>query len=116
MYLQHNPAQKFYYLDNQTKDEVLIFKNFDSARNVAAKCKKNYLSNIVFTELQSCILKRTTLLNDAMSQIHRMLPFSIQIRPIMDIPERALKSELLCSHIQKHKVGVWAADYNETCG
>jgi len=37
MYLQHNLAQKFYYLDNQTKDEVLIFKNFDSARNVAAK-------------------------------------------------------------------------------
>jgi hypothetical protein len=38
MYLQHNLAQRFYYLDRQSKDEVLIFKNFDSARAVA-KCK-----------------------------------------------------------------------------
>lgn len=116
MYLQHNPAQKFYYLDNQTKDEILIFKNFDSARNVAAKCERNCLSYIVFTELQPCTLRMTALLNDAMSQMHRMLPFSIQTRPIMDILERALKLGLLYSHIQKHKVGVWAADYNETCG
>ncbi|KAH8596649.1 methyltransferase CmcJ [Bisporella sp. PMI_857] len=36
MYLMHNPQQRFYYMSNQSKDDVLIFKNFDSSPEVAA--------------------------------------------------------------------------------
>ncbi|KAL8722296.1 MAG: hypothetical protein Q9225_001201 [Loekoesia sp. 1 TL-2023] len=36
MYLMHGPQQKFYYMSEQSKDEVLIFKNFDSKRGVEA--------------------------------------------------------------------------------
>ncbi|KIW66777.1 hypothetical protein PV04_06072 [Phialophora macrospora] len=36
MYLKHNERQKFYFMSRQTKDEVLIFKNFDSAETPAA--------------------------------------------------------------------------------
>jgi len=32
MYLQHRPGQKFYFLSNQTHEEVLLFKNFDSKK------------------------------------------------------------------------------------
>lgn len=38
MYLKHNAQQKFYFMSKQTKDEVLIFKNFDSERGAAATC------------------------------------------------------------------------------
>ncbi|EXJ74854.1 uncharacterized protein A1O5_01550 [Cladophialophora psammophila CBS 110553] len=38
MYLQHNERHKFFYMSRQTKDEVLIFKNFDSAETIAATC------------------------------------------------------------------------------
>jgi hypothetical protein len=39
MYLQHDSKQKFYYMSKQSKDDVLIFKNFDSERDVAARCE-----------------------------------------------------------------------------
>lgn len=39
LYLMHNPAQRFYYMSKQSKNEVLIFKNFDSKPDVEAKCK-----------------------------------------------------------------------------
>ena len=38
MYLQHNPGQRFYYMSKQGKDDVLIFKQFDSQRNIPGKC------------------------------------------------------------------------------
>ncbi|KIX01207.1 uncharacterized protein Z518_08932 [Rhinocladiella mackenziei CBS 650.93] len=34
-HLFHNPGQKWYYLDAQTKDEVLLLKNFDSDLSTA---------------------------------------------------------------------------------
>jgi hypothetical protein len=39
MYLQHNLNQRFYYMSNQTKDDVLMFKNFDSDRTMPAQCE-----------------------------------------------------------------------------
>lgn len=39
MYLMRNSRHKFYYMSKQSKDDVLIFKNFDSSPNVAAQCK-----------------------------------------------------------------------------
>ena len=39
MYLMHNSQQKFYYMSRQSKNEVLMFKNFDSDPGVEAKCK-----------------------------------------------------------------------------
>lgn len=41
LYLMHNPAQRFYYMSQQSKNDVLIFKNFDSKSDVGAKCKDN---------------------------------------------------------------------------
>jgi hypothetical protein len=38
LYLKHNNAQRFYYMDGQGKNDVLIFKNFDSKKSVKAKC------------------------------------------------------------------------------
>ena len=38
MYLMHNPGQRFYYLSNQGRNDVLLFKNFDSERGVKARC------------------------------------------------------------------------------
>ncbi|KAE9378879.1 hypothetical protein N431DRAFT_460204 [Stipitochalara longipes BDJ] len=38
VYLKHNSSQKFYYMNGQRKDEVLIFKNFDSKKGVKCKC------------------------------------------------------------------------------
>ena len=37
-YLLRNPQQKWYYLDQQRPDEVLLFKNFDSDESVKAQC------------------------------------------------------------------------------
>ncbi|KAH8746035.1 methyltransferase CmcJ [Hyaloscypha finlandica] len=37
MYLKHNDSQRFYYMNGQGKDDVLIFKNFDSKRSVKGK-------------------------------------------------------------------------------
>ena len=39
MYLKHNQSQRFYYMSSQSKNDVLIFKNFDSRRGVKGKCK-----------------------------------------------------------------------------
>ncbi|KAH9985174.1 hypothetical protein F4779DRAFT_632510 [Xylariaceae sp. FL0662B] len=50
MYLLERPRHRWYYLSNQTPDEVIIFKNFDSSENVEAhysphaafkQCKEN---------------------------------------------------------------------------
>lgn len=41
LYLMRNPAQRFYYMSKQSKNEVLIFKNFDSKPDVGAKCKQS---------------------------------------------------------------------------
>jgi hypothetical protein len=38
MYLQYNPKQRFSYLSEQRRDEVLIFKNFDS-KSVQSRCR-----------------------------------------------------------------------------
>lgn len=55
MYLQHNPEQKFYYMSNQTSEDVLIFKNFDSDRRVPAQCETR-LSSVIEHQLtpRSC--------------------------------------------------------------
>ncbi|MCJ1393440.1 hypothetical protein MMC18_006315 [Xylographa bjoerkii] len=37
MYLMRNPAQEFYYMSKQSQNDVLIFKNFDSRRDIKAK-------------------------------------------------------------------------------
>jgi hypothetical protein len=39
MYLKHNPNQRFYYMSNQTNEDVLMFKNFDSDKSISAKCE-----------------------------------------------------------------------------
>ena len=39
MYATHQPGHLWYYLSRQTTEEVLVFKNFDSAPDVKAKCK-----------------------------------------------------------------------------
>lgn len=36
MYLMHNQQQRFYYMSEQSKNDVLIFKNFDSKKGVGA--------------------------------------------------------------------------------
>lgn len=38
LYMVHNPDHKWYYLNEQTKDEVLVFKIHDSG-DVPAKCR-----------------------------------------------------------------------------
>lgn len=35
----YNPKHKWYYLSEQTKDEVLLFKIHDSSDDVEAKCE-----------------------------------------------------------------------------
>ena len=39
MYVKFNPRQEFYYMSKQRRNEVLIFKNFDSDRTKPASCK-----------------------------------------------------------------------------
>lgn len=39
MYLMRNPKHRFYYMSKQRKDDVLIFKNFDSETCVKARCR-----------------------------------------------------------------------------
>ncbi len=39
MYLMPEENQKFYYMSRQNKEDVLIFKNFDSSPDVRARCK-----------------------------------------------------------------------------
>ena len=41
MYLMHNSRQRFYYMSQQSKHDVLIFKNFDSKSDVSASRKCN---------------------------------------------------------------------------
>ncbi|KAJ5438682.1 uncharacterized protein N7458_009680 [Penicillium daleae] len=38
LFLYFNPDYKLYFLDKQTRDEVLIFKQFDSKDGVAKNC------------------------------------------------------------------------------
>jgi hypothetical protein len=63
MYVKHNPNQKFYYMSDQTKEDVLMFKNFDSDRTVPAQCEiliMVYRMTADFVQLlhmrRSCIL------------------------------------------------------------
>jgi hypothetical protein len=39
LYLLHHPEQRWYYMGNQGKEDVLIFKNFDSHSRDGAKGK-----------------------------------------------------------------------------
>jgi hypothetical protein len=41
MYLIDDERHRWHYVSKQTPDEVLVFKNFDSASDVAARCKSN---------------------------------------------------------------------------
>ncbi|KAH7137373.1 hypothetical protein B0J13DRAFT_77640 [Dactylonectria estremocensis] len=41
--LQHD-AYKWYFINNQTKEDVLLFKMYDSAEGVRAKCEANLAS------------------------------------------------------------------------
>lgn len=43
MNLCYREGQKWYFLSKQTRDEVAIFKNFDSKSSVKAKRKSNRL-------------------------------------------------------------------------
>lgn len=38
IYVLHNPKQRYYYMDKQSKEDVLIFKNFDSKEGIKARC------------------------------------------------------------------------------
>ena len=38
MYLQHSAEQRFYYMSRQGKEDVLIFKQFDSQSNISGQC------------------------------------------------------------------------------
>ncbi|CAH0044609.1 unnamed protein product [Clonostachys solani] len=38
LYPLQSPGYKWYYLNGQTRDEVILFKNFDSKTDVPAKC------------------------------------------------------------------------------
>ena len=51
LYLMRNPNQRFYYMSKQSKDEVLIFKNFDSQPEVKATCKlpRHHLTEFYFS-------------------------------------------------------------------
>ena len=42
-YLLRNPKQKWYFLNEQRPDEVLLFKNFDSDDDVEAKCAYSWV-------------------------------------------------------------------------
>jgi hypothetical protein len=44
LYLMRNSEQRFYYMSKQSKQEVLIFKNFDSEKGVGARCMCNPIS------------------------------------------------------------------------
>ena len=39
LYLMPNVKHRFYYMSKQSKNDVVIFKNFDSNPDVAASCK-----------------------------------------------------------------------------
>jgi len=41
------PGYRWYYLKDQTKDEVILFKNFDSSSEVKATCE--YYSGILLS-------------------------------------------------------------------
>jgi hypothetical protein len=38
-YMRRRSQHRWYYLSNQRPEEVVLFKNFDSATNVAAQCE-----------------------------------------------------------------------------
>jgi hypothetical protein len=37
--LMYRPGYRWFYLEHQTKDEVILFKNFDSSNRAKAACK-----------------------------------------------------------------------------
>lgn len=51
IYPLRNPRQKWYYLNKQTPEEVILFKNFDSAEDVEAIC--NGISILTFIKQRS---------------------------------------------------------------
>ena len=55
LYLMSNAKHRFYYLSKQSKDDVVIFKNFDSSPTVAASCKSTveYLRR-AYAKIRSC--------------------------------------------------------------
>ncbi len=46
-YLLYHASHRWYYLDKQTKDEVLLFKTFDSLHSAKAKCIQLLVSSVV---------------------------------------------------------------------
>lgn len=51
LFLYFNPDYKLYFLNKQTRDEVLIFKQFDSKDDVAkSKCSLNAMQFIQSTK------------------------------------------------------------------
>jgi hypothetical protein len=55
LYLMPSSKHRFYYMSKQSKDDVLIFKNFDSSPNVAASCKSiaSHVGELLLT-IRSC--------------------------------------------------------------
>lgn len=39
LYVLESPSLRWYFLNRQTKDEVIVFKTFDSDESVKAKCE-----------------------------------------------------------------------------
>jgi hypothetical protein len=62
MYLKHNDSQRFYYMNEQGKNDVLIFKNFDSKKRVKGKCDSSYTSirivraMLIMNRCSTCLL------------------------------------------------------------
>lgn len=48
-FIRQNPNHKWYYLNNQTRDEVAILKIYDSDEQVDARCKSSSNSIIGMT-------------------------------------------------------------------
>lgn len=70
MYLMADPQQQFYYMSKQSQNDVLIFKNFDSKRDVEAPC-----------ELRNpCLSEQETLCYSLIRQLHRMHHSCIRTR------------------------------------
>ena len=91
MYLMHNPQQQFYYMSKQSKNDVLIFKNFDSKKGVSAQCEYGNLHFALKSE--RAILTKV--------QMHHMRPFCIQMFRPIQYRAKVLKSVPLSSRIPR---------------
>lgn len=49
LYPLQSPGYKWYYLNRQTRNEVILFKNFDSKPDVPAKCKHSIPTILTLT-------------------------------------------------------------------